>query len=76
MKWTTRWENGIEVFVAPTGEEFVRALPDEEPEFRQWPKNTLPEIRLVRRANSGKVKRIERKMRKQARELRKRGYEA
>lgn len=71
QNWTSRWERGIEIFRSPEGIEMVRAVPFETPDLIA--STTVGPIYLVNLSTSARVKRLDRKERREARELNKRG---
>ena len=69
------WEHGVEIFTAAGGEQYVRAQPHEEPDLIvTMRRRGLPVMRLMRRENSRALRRVERRLRREERELAKRGY--
>jgi hypothetical protein len=76
-EWKVARQDGIETFTRPDGRAYVRARPDEEADvivhFDRIPGMTP--MRLIERGDSATVRRAERKARREARELRKRGYD-
>ena len=64
--WNTRKENHLEVFIAASGEEYVRAHPREIAEIiitsERYP--GMPPTRLVRKADSSVMRRARRAARK------------
>lgn len=75
--WTHARKDGIETFTATDGTAYVRARPDEEADvivsFSRI--RGMTPMRLVRSDQSTTVRRAARKARREAAELRKRGYD-
>ena len=68
-------EHGLEIFTAESGEQYVRAQAGEEPDVVYTPRTRgLAPIRLMRRENSRTLRLLERRLRREERELAKRGY--
>lgn len=76
-EWKTSRQDGIETFTRPDGRAYVRCGPAEEADvlihFDRIPGMTP--MRLIERGDSAKVRRAERKKRREERELRRRGYD-
>ena len=75
--WTPSRKDGIETFIAPDGDAFVRCGPNEEADVVvSFPKTRgLAPMRLIAVGESAKVRRAARKKRREERELRRRGYD-
>lgn len=75
--WTPSRVSGIEHFTAPNGLEYVRCAPNEAPDvvvsFARTPGLAAMHLRLAEQSRV--VRRIERRQRKQNRELKRRGYD-
>ncbi len=75
-KWDVRWDETLNMFIyiSPAGEEFVPARADDPVDYEYVPKTPgLTHLRLTKRAESGAVARVERRVRRARRALQARG---
>ena len=75
--WTSVREDGIELFISPDGVRYTRARSDETPAIViQMRTCGVPPLMLVRADGSSTVRRVERKLKRERRERKARGYGA